>query len=242
MRTDGAFGEHIRFALEVTLLIQNLQGTQQEITGIFPNGKAVAPTGKQTVLFRVLVIEGIELRLLFLNVLVGIPFRLVVNEPAHTIPEGNHSPDTVLCCNGDFHRIHAAVFPEVHLSVYNGVTEIPHIGVSGDGIIFLLQFLMLVLGDLGIECGNRFAKLFLQIPIGVRLAHAVHAEPCGLHDHLTQNHIRVLHKIAIHADTVGICVQMYPVRFNVRHAVPLLQEQNIAGDFRTGVALECGIG
>ena len=35
---------------------------------------------------------------------------------------------------------------------------------------------------------------------------------------------------------------MHPVRFNVRHPVPLLQEQNITGDFRTGVAFERIVG
>ena len=48
----------------------------------------------------------------------------------------------------------------------------------------------------------------------------------------------MLHKVGIHADTIFIRVQMHPVRLNVRHAVALLQKNNIAGDFRSGIGLE----
>ena len=242
MGTDGALGEHIRLALEAALLVQHLQRTQQEIAGVLPKGQTVAPAGQQTIFLRVLVVEGIELRLLSLNILVGIALGLVVNKPAHTIPEGNHSPDAVLRRNGNLHRIHAAVFPEVYLAVHNGVTEIPHIGVSGNGVFFLLQFLMLALGDFCMKILNGTLQQLRQVSIFIPTAHAVHAEPGGLHDHLAQNHIGILDEIAVHSDAIGIGVQMHPVRFNVRHAVPLLQEQNIAGDFRSGIALESVIG
>ena len=52
MGTDGAFGEHIRLALEIALLIQHLQRTQEKVAGILPKGQTVAPAGQQTVLFR----------------------------------------------------------------------------------------------------------------------------------------------------------------------------------------------
>ena len=52
----------------------------------------------------------------------------------------------------------------------------------------------------------------------------------------------MLHKVTVHSDAIGVSIQMHPVRFNVRHPVPLLQEQNITGDFRTGIAFECIVG
>ena len=148
MGANGALGEHICLAFEISLLIQHLQRTQQEIAGILAKGKAVASTGKKTVLFRIVIVQRVEPCLLLLNVLIGVAFGLVVNKPAHTIPESNHAADAVLRRNGKLHGIHATVFPEVHLPVHDSVAEIPHIGISGDGIIFFLQFLMLVLGDL----------------------------------------------------------------------------------------------
>ena len=242
MGTDGALGEHIRLALEAALLVQHLQRTQQEIAGVLPKGQTVAPAGQQTIFLRVLVVEGIELRLLLLNILVGIALGLVVNKPAHTISEGNHAPDSIFRRNGNLHRIHAAVFPEVHLAVNDGITEIAHIGVGRDGVIFLLQFLLLVLGNLSVKILYCFLKECRKVGIFVPTANAVHAEPGGCHDHLAQNHIGILNEIAVHADAVGIGVQMHPVRLDVRHPIPLLQEQNIAGDFRTGIALEGVIG
>ena len=48
----------------------------------------------------------------------------------------------------------------------------------------------------------------------------------------------MLHEITVHADAVFIGIQMHPIRLNIRHAITLLQEDDVAGDFRTGVALE----
>jgi hypothetical protein len=44
------------------------------------------------------------------------------------------------------------------------------------------------------------------------------------------------YKICVHADAVFVRVQMYPIRLDVRHAVALLQKDNVAGDFGTGIA------
>ena len=48
----------------------------------------------------------------------------------------------------------------------------------------------------------------------------------------------MLDKVAVQPDTVGIRIQMYPVRFYIRHVVTLLQEQNITGDLCAGIALK----
>ena len=48
----------------------------------------------------------------------------------------------------------------------------------------------------------------------------------------------MLNKVAVHADAIGVNIQMHPVRLNVCHAVTLLQEDNVAGHFRTGVLFE----
>ena len=101
---------------------------------------------------------------------------------------------------------------------------------------------MLVLGDLGMKIMDGSLQQLGQVSIFIPTAHAVHTEPGGFHDHLAQNHVWVLDEITVHTDTVGVGVQVHPVRFDVRHAVTLLQEQNIAGDFRTGIALEGVIG
>ena len=152
MGTDGALGEHIRLALEVALLVQHFQRTQQEITGVIAKGQTVAPAAQQAVFLGVVIVEVIQIALLPLNVHVGIPLGLVVNELTHTVPEVDHATDAVFCGNRYLHGIHAAVFPEVHLAIDDGVTEVSHIGIGRNGAVIFFQFLMLILGNMGIEC------------------------------------------------------------------------------------------
>ena len=101
---------------------------------------------------------------------------------------------------------------------------------------------MLVLGDFCMKILDGALQKLGQVGIFIPTANAVHTEPGGFHDHFAQNHVRVLDKVAVHTDAVRVGIQMHPVRFNVRHPITLLQEQNIAGDLRTGIALESIIG
>jgi hypothetical protein len=43
MLLDSPFGEHIRFTLQLSVLIQNLKRTEQVVRGILIKGKAVCP-------------------------------------------------------------------------------------------------------------------------------------------------------------------------------------------------------
>ena len=108
--------------------------------------------------------------------------------------------------------MHETVFPVVHLAVHHGVAEVFNAGVGGDGAIFLLvQFLQLVGLDLGLQKLDGIGKLLGQIFTLAGFAGAVRPEPGGFHHHVAQNHLRVLHEIAVHADSVFIGVQMHPI-------------------------------
>ncbi|MPN60629.1 hypothetical protein SDC9_208358 [bioreactor metagenome] len=48
----------------------------------------------------------------------------------------------------------------------------------------------------------------------------------------------MLDKIAVHWDFVFILGKMHPVCFDVYHAVTFLEENDVAGDFRTGCVFE----
>ena len=48
----------------------------------------------------------------------------------------------------------------------------------------------------------------------------------------------MLHKIAVHADAVFIRIQMQPIRLQIRDMVALLQKEDVAGDFCSGILLE----
>ena len=56
--------------------------------------------------------------------------------------------------------------------------------------------------------------------------------------HFPQHHFGMLRKIAVDGDAVLRFAQVYPIGFNVDGAIPLLQENDVAGDFRTGVGFE----
>ena len=58
------------------------------------------------------------------------------------------------------------------------------------------------------------------------------------HLHLAQHHIRMVEEIAVHGDTVVVRPQLHPIRFDVHHAVALLQEQNVRHHLRTRCRLE----
>ena len=100
MGTYGALGEHIRLAFQVSFFIQHLQGTQQAVAGILAKGKTVAPAGKQTVFFRVIVIQTIQFCLLPTNLLVRVVFRLILDQPPNTFPDGDHATDAIFCSDG----------------------------------------------------------------------------------------------------------------------------------------------
>ena len=56
MGLDGAFGEHIRFALEVAVIVHNLQGTQQIVGRIIGKCQPVATAVDNTIFFHEAVI------------------------------------------------------------------------------------------------------------------------------------------------------------------------------------------
>ena len=222
------------------MLVQHLQRTQEAVAGVLGKCQFVAPAADKPIFGRKAVIEGVQLFLLCLNVLVRVSFGLILNQPADTFPQLDHTPDTVFRCNRNLHRVHEAVFTVVHLTVHNRVAEIPNSRVCGDGTIFLLVRFFLYIGlDLGLKKLDGLGKLLRQVSTFAGFAGAVHSESCGFHHHIAQNHFRVLHKVAVHADAIFIGVQLHPILLQIGDVISFLQEQNIAGDFRSGILLEC---
>ena len=58
------------------------------------------------------------------------------------------------------------------------------------------------------------------------------------HLHVAQHHFRVVHKIGVHPDFIGVCGKVHPFGFNVDQPVTLLEEENVRCDLRTGSGLE----
>ena len=66
--------------------------------------------------------------------------HLLPDELLHAVPELYHTLDALFCRCVQVRLDHDAVFPVIHLTVYDGVGVVFYIGVSGDGCANLLVF------------------------------------------------------------------------------------------------------
>ena len=241
---DGAFGEHIRLADEVTIAVCNLQRRQQEIGAVIMECRIIGPLEDAAIFFYKGVIEIAQFLLLGGDEVLRVILRLVLNELPHTIPQANETFDAAQGCGGNVHRLHDAVFPVVNLSVHDGVREITNRGVSRNCVIFL-QFvsaltLILLDGTANVaDGGSQQVGEFLPLK-----GDAGRLRPIRAADllHFAQNHFRVVDEIPVHLNAAFTDAKMHPVRLNINQRIPLLQEQNVGSDFRTGSALERVVG
>ena len=58
------------------------------------------------------------------------------------------------------------------------------------------------------------------------------------HLYVAQHHFRVVHKIGVHPDAIGVGGQMHPIGLNVNQTVSLLEKDNVRCDLRAGSGLE----
>ena len=130
---DGALGEHIRLALQIAVLIQHLQRTQQGIGGILFKGQLVAQAVQQAVFLGELVVEPVELCLLRVHFIVPGILQLEVDKFPGTVPKGDHALDALGGGLAQFHPCHAGIFAEIEPALMQRVAEIAHGGVGGYG-------------------------------------------------------------------------------------------------------------
>ena len=164
----------------------------------------------------------------------------------HTVPQLHKALDTLLGGGVQIGLDHAAVFPEVNLTVHNGVGEVFYIGVSRDGGVD--GFTVTQVGQFRFLIGT--ANIFHGIMELIRKAQALN----GFHGEVllavlrtfgglsAQDHFRMVDKVAVDGEAVLVLAQMHPIRFNVDGSVTLLQEQDVGYDLRTGVGLERIVG
>ena len=130
LRANRPFREHRRLALELPLLVQIFQRTQQIVGGILLKQPPVFAVVQQAVLCGKGIIGGVQTLLRCLDVLVWEVVQLLVDQVIDDLPQFHHAGDTPLGGVGQFHLRHHGVFPVEHLAVHYGVGEILHIRVS----------------------------------------------------------------------------------------------------------------
>ena len=225
---DGALGEQVRLPFQVPILVQNFQRTQQEVGAVLIEGNGIAAGIDESVFSGEGIVEGIQLGLLRLDFFIGIVLGLIFQQRPHTVPQLDHAADSALCRLGYLHRVHTAVFTVVDLPVHQCIGEVADSGIGLNGMILALQLLLPVIsGDLAVDILNGLRQQCFQRLLRVRLTGGRGAERPGHHLHLAQDHIRVVDEVAVHLDAVLVGGKVYPLRLNIHHSFPLLEEQNV---------------
>ena len=136
---------------------------------------------------------------------------------------------------------HDGVFTEVHFTVHHSIGEVLYIGCCRDGFGFfaLISFRKLhgLIGSLNV--GNRFFQKIGQLRTRNRTdGNIILAVRGAFQNRVTQNHFRVVYKVAVHGVSFFGAVQMHPIRNDVNRMVTLLQEDDVGHDFCACVLLK----
>ena len=237
---DGSFGEHICLAEEVALIIQHLQRGKQAVGAVGIESRIVGSCADKPIFFAEIIIEAIEFFLLCLDIGIGIVLRLVLNQRPDTITDGNHAFDAAFGSRGNIHGIHAAVFTVIDFTVHHREAEIAHIRVSGDRKVLILRFKIVdfKFGNLGMNVLDGIPQEVPKLCIFISNTGGLQAVRPADHLHVAQHHFRVVHKIGVHPDAIGVGGQMHPIGLNIHQSVTLLEEDNVRCDLCAGSGLE----
>ena len=237
---DGSFGEHICLAEEVALIIQHLQRGKQAVGAVGIESRIVGSCADKPIFFAEIIIEAIEFFLLCLDIGIGIVLRLVLNQRPDAVSDTNHALDTAFGSRGNIHGIHAAVFTVIDFTVHHREAEIAHIRVSGDRKVLILRFKIVdfKFGNLGMNVLDGIPQEVPKLCIFISNTGGLHAVRPADHLHVAQHHFRVVHKIGVHPDAIGVGGQMHPIGLNIHQSVTLLEEDNVRCDLCAGSGLE----
>ena len=226
MGLNGAFGEHIRLALEIAVIVHDFQCAQKEIGGIVGECQLVAPAVDKSVLFREAVVEPVQLCLLIPNGRIRDGFvHLEVDQLMDAGAECQHTLDTLLGSGIQIGSDHDAVFPEINLPIHKGIGEVLHIRVCWKGV--LNGFAFSKIGQLHFLIGSvdmlyRFMELVGKGTV-LQWHHCViHAVGSAFGAVSAHDHFRVVEEVAVDGITVLGLPQMHPIRFYIYCPVTFL--------------------
>ena len=242
MGLDGALGEHIRLALQLSVLVDDFQRTEQVIGRIVCIGQAVCTVIDETVSGRKAVIEPVQLCLFLLNSAVQHRcVHLKVDQLLHTIPQSHQTFYTSFGSGIEVRAHHAAVFPVVHLPVHNGIGIVLHIGVGRNGGVngfAFAQFRQLCLLISAMNILHGIMQLVGKLQSLDRVHGVVHTMSSAYRLLSAQHHFRVVDKIPVDGKSVLRLSGLSPFRHDVQRAVPLLEEDDVRYHLGTGILFE----
>ena len=242
MGLDGPFGEHIRLALQLSVLVDDFQRTEQVIGRIVYIGQTVCTVIDETVSGRKAVIEAVQFRLLLPNGAVrNRCIHLKVDQFLHTITQSHKTFHAGFCGGVEVRAHHTAVFPVVHLPVYNGIGIVLHIGVGRNGGVNSFAFAQLRQLCLLISAMNilhRIMQLVGKLQSLDRVHGVVHTMSSAYRLLSAQHHFRVVDKIPVDGKPILCLSGLSPFRHDVQRAVPLLEEDDVRYHLGTGILFE----
>ena len=247
MGLDRALGEHICFVLQLAVLVQHLQGTEQIVAGIIGKGQPVRPVIDKSVLGRKIVIAAVQFG--HLRPDVGIRrggVHLQVDELLHTVPQPHQPFDTGFGGGVQVRAHHAAVFPEVHRAVHHRIGVVLYVGVSREGFVDVLALAQLRQRGLLIGAANilhGIVQLVGQVqPLDGNHGVVLFAVLGAFGGRAAQHHLRVIQKILVDREAFLGPAGLGPVRGDVQRTVPLLQKQDVGHHIGPGVGAKGIVG
>ena len=241
---NGALGKHRRFALELPLLVQIFQRTQQIVGRILLKQPSISAVVQQTVLCGKSIVGGVQMLLRCLDVLVRVIVQLLVNQVVDDLPQLYHAGDTPLGGVGQFHLCHHRIFPVENFAVHYGIGEVLDLRVGRQGApggFFFGNVGSVHLGGgvLPLDVLHRFCKLVSKADaLKGRNRQFLSSVLGAFGGEYAQNHLRVVHKILVDGKAILGFAQLHPVRLMVDGTVTFLQENNVADNIRTSVSTE----
>ena len=242
MGLDGPLGEHIRLTFQFPILVDDFQRTEQVIGRIVCIGQSVCTVIDETVFCRKAVIEAVQFRLLLGNGAVrNCCIHLKVDQFLHTITQSHKTFYTGFGGGVEVRAHHTAVFPVVHLPVYNGIGIVLHIWVGRNGGVNSFAFAQLRQLCLLISAMNilhRIMQLVGKLQSLDRVHGVVHTMSSAYRLLSAQHHFRVVDKIPVDGKSVLRLSGLSPFRHDVQRAVPLLEEDDVRYHLGTGILFE----
>ena len=198
------------------------------------------------------IILAVKLGLQTVDFLVRQVLQLRIDQSAGGIAQFHQFADTLgRCCVGITFP-HDCAFAVIDFIVLYRVAEITHKGIGINVLGVLAAFLLY--GNFGFcQRGGQVLHSSVDLRFQQRLSETVHrigvyrltggsrAIRTGDYLHSAANHFRVLHKVAVHGDAVGIFCKVQPRLVLLAQCVTLLQENYIRHDF-SSAALERIVG
>ena len=242
-RLNGTLGEHIRFAFEVVVLVENFQGAKKIIGAVVCKGESVATAVNQAVFCYEFVVEVVQFSL-------GLTDRGIRNETVHLLTDEllnaitklHHTLNTLGCRSVQFGSYHAAVFSVVNVAVHYGVAVVLYVRVCMDRSInrfAITEFGKLGFGITALDILNSVLELNIEVEVFIRLySKILSAVLCAFRGLSSKHHFGVVDEIAVYSKPVIILAKMHPIGFNLNRTVSLLQEDDVRHDFRSCVRFE----